>query len=279
VTIFGDSMASSTRKTQKQTEERERPAPPIFSLSDINRETFSRLVGSLQLVDEEVTLHVEPEKIWLREMDPSHILLLETNLKSPHLQVTRPGSIVIKSEELQKLTKEGYWFSMQVTEADPEKVNVQAKSTVNKLFSIPVISLEGSAAALPKVAFTNSFSISRLLLEEILGSINEVSDDVTIFSNHEGVSFSARSEANSVNIPLNRDAAGLALLNAPQEVKATYRTDMIAQFLKLVKPLTVNVMYTSKMPIKIDAAFKEETFEGTPGVEEEYSLWLAPRTE
>jgi len=278
VTIFGDNMASSTRKTPKA-EERERPAPPIFSLSDINRETFSRLVGSLQLVNEEVTLHVEPEKIWLREMDESHILLLETNLKSPHLQVTRPGSIVVKSEELQKLTKEGYWFSMQVTEADPEKVNVQVKSTVNKLFSIPVIGLEGTNTPLPKVAFTNSFSISRLLLEEILGSINEVSEDVTIFSNHEGVSFSARSEANSVNIPLSRDAAGLALLNAPQEAKAAYRTDVIAQFLKLVKPLTVNVMYISKMPIKIDAAFKEETFEGTPGAEEEYSLWLAPRVE
>ena len=235
--------------------------PRTFLLSLPSLDLFQRIVDTIALLTEESQFWVGPAGLRFTSMDKSHIMLLDVHIppeKCEKFDVSALAQFTIRIEDLKAILARGskneaVYISMNEFE-EGEKVffRVFAKGgSRKKEYGLHLIESGIGACPLPKLDFDTTSLFDAKVLREVLEDVEVVSDQVTMHSLPEGVSFFGKSDVGKVNTKIDKNSADILEHTCRGEAKGTYNIDLITSFLSKMKPDVVSIQFTSKKPILI----------------------------
>jgi proliferating cell nuclear antigen len=237
---------------------------------------WKAVAAAVKTLVEEATFDATGEGLTFRAMDPSHVALVDLSwpmVAWEKYECDKPTKFSLRVEDLVKLigrsdTKD----SVEIAAASEEDaISVKFSNGYKREFTIHLIESTGGAAPLPKLEFDTKANLTKAILEKVLGDISVVSDQVTIQTTKEKMTFSGKSDVGKAEISLVKNDADVLDLQVGAESKATYSIDYILGILKALGGVTdtVQAEFSTKKPIRLQMKLNDQ------GARIDY--YLAPR--
>jgi proliferating cell nuclear antigen len=233
--------------------------------------------AAVKTLVEEATFDATSEGITFRAMDPSHVALVDLTWPSSawtNFECDRPFKFSVRVEDLTKLiARADSKDSVEIGSGEDDSIAIKFSNGYKREFTIHLIESTAGSAPLPKLEFDTKASLTKTILEKVLGDISVVSDQVTILASKDKLTFSGKSDVGRAEISLAKNDADVLELNVGAESKATYSIDYISGILKALGGVTdtVELEYSSKKPIRLTLKLNDQGAKLT--------YFLAPRVQ
>lgn len=222
------------------------------------------VAAAVKTLVEEATFEATSEALTFRAMDPSHVALVDLqmpNVSFEKYEVDKPFKFSLRVEDLVKLigrseTKD----SVEISSTEEDAIAVKFSNGYKREFTIHLIESSGGAAPLPKLEFDTKATLTKTILEKVLGDISVVSDQVTVQASKEKLTFSGKSDVGKAEIGLAKNDADVLDLQVGAESRATYSIDYILGILKALGGVTdtVQVEFSTKKPIRLQLKLNDQ---------------------
>jgi proliferating cell nuclear antigen len=231
--------------------------------------------AAVKTLVEEATFDANSEGLKFRAMDPSHVALVD--LEWPvaawtNYECDRPFKFSVRVEDLTKLVSRAEpKDSVEISSGEDDSISVRFSNGYKREFNIHLIESTASSAPLPKLELDTKATMTKTILEKVLGDISVVSDQVTIQATNDKITFSGKSDVGRAEISLAKNDADVLALQSKMESKATYSIDYISGILKALGGVadTVEMEYSTKKPILLHLKLND--------LGAKISYFLAPR--
>jgi proliferating cell nuclear antigen len=222
------------------------------------------IAAAVKTLVEEATFDATSEGLTFRAMDPSHVALVDLtfpNVSFSSYECDKPFKFSVRVEDLVKLigrsdTKD----SVEISSTEEDAIAVRFSNGYKREFTIHLIESTSGAAPLPKLEFDTKATLTKGILEKVLGDISVVSDQVTIQASKDKLSFSGKSDIGKADINLVKNDADVLDLQVGADSKATYSIDYILGILKALGGVTdtVQVEFSTKKPIRLQLKLNDQ---------------------
>jgi proliferating cell nuclear antigen len=137
---------------------------------------------------------------------------------------------------------------------------VKLSNGYKREFTIHLIESTTGAAPLPKLEFDVKASLTKTILEKVLGDISVVSDQVTIQASKDKLTFSGKSDIGKAEIGLAGNDADVLEFKVVADSKATYSIDYIIGILKALGSVTdmVELEFSTKKPVRLSLKLNDQ---------------------
>ena len=215
------------------------------------------VAAAVKTLVEEATFDATSEGIKFRAMDPSHVALVDLDWPVAAwtaYECDKPFKFSVRVEDLTKLiNRADAKDSIEIGSGEDDSISVKFSNGYKREFNIHLIESTASSAPLPKLEFETKATITKTVLEKILGDVSVVSDQVTILATKEKLTFSGKSDVGKAEISLAKNDADVLALQSNAESKATYSIDYVSGILKALSAVadTVELEYSTKKPLRL----------------------------
>jgi len=215
------------------------------------------VAAAVKTLVEEATFDATSEGIKFRAMDPSHVALVDLDWPVAAwtaYECDKPFKFSVRVEDLTKLiNRADAKDSIEIGSGEDDSISVKFSNGYKREFNIHLIESTASSAPLPKLEFDTKATITKTVLEKILGDVSVVSDQVTILATKEKLTFSGKSDVGKAEISLAKNDADVLALQSNAESKATYSIDYVSGILKALSAVadTVELEYSTKKPLRL----------------------------
>jgi proliferating cell nuclear antigen PCNA len=236
---------------------------------------FKRIIKTLGKLEGEgeITFKVTKDGLFYRQMDRSHVSLIDLYLSSEDFesfQCMREGKFTIRSEDLlSRLDRAGRGDSLELSSSsssieNSDSLNIILKGRrTTKSFSLNLtMDSPKSDTPLPKLSFESSFQIQAKDLIEVLKDIETTNNHFTLKATNgrQQVVFFAKGDLGTVKDELTHLEINTSVETEEQhqgqqitekETIATYSIQYLSEFLNTLKPESIKVEFSTKMPLRL----------------------------
>ena len=241
---------------------------------------FREILKALSEWIDEATFKMGPEGLFLKQMDPSRVILVKLELPKQcfyEFEAYTEKAFTVNVEYLVKnIFKNVYKDDKVVLEPDV-KLLVKFTSDLDRKFSAPLLESpkpEDLEIPEPKIAFNCMAKVTVEGLKKILDDVEAIhADHLRIAADTDNLHFSASTDVDEYSVSLGKYSNHLLSLEMKEGfAKACYSFSWLQSFIKGLKPLAdvLSIQYSSDMPMQIQAELR---YGGT------LTLWVAPRIE
>ena len=215
------------------------------------------VAAAVKTLVEEATFDATSEGITFRAMDPSHVALVDLSWPLSAwaaYECDKPFKFSVRVEDLTKLiNRADAKDNVEIGSGEDDSISVKFSNGYKREFNIHLIESTAASAPLPKLEFDTKATITKAILEKILGDVSVVSDQVTILATKDKITFSGKSDVGKAEISLAKNDADVLELQSNAESKATYSIDYVSGILKALSAVadTVELEYSTKKPLRL----------------------------
>ena len=236
---------------------------------------WKAIAAAVKTLVEEATFEADTEGLTFRAMDPSHVALVDLTLPNSSWQTYqcgKPWKFSVRVEDLVKLIARGdSKDSLEIKDTEEDAVSFTFQNGYKREFTIHLIESTAASAPLPKLEFETNVTLTKAILDKILGDMTVVADQVTIEATKEKIVFRGKSDVGKADVALAKNDADVLKFESSAESKATFSIDYIQSLLKALSGVadTVDLSYSTKKPMKLSFALNSQGAR--------LLFWLAPR--
>ncbi len=236
---------------------------------------WKAVASAIKTLVEEATFEASTESLSFRAMDPSHVALVDLywpNSSWESYQCDKPFKFSLRVEDLVKLigrsdTKD----SIELSSTEGDAISMKFMNGYKREYTIHLIESSTGTAPLPKLEFDTKTTLTKNIFEKVLSDISVVSDQVTIHTTKDNLTFSGKSDVGAASVQLDKNGADVLDLQVKAESRATYNIDYLLSITKAMGNAADTLLceFASKKPVKLEFALN------TTGARIHY--FLAPR--
>lgn len=225
----------------------------------------------LKVAGEEHTLVCSKEGIKILSMDPSHVLMVDTNIKASLFDSYEVEGdverVTVNVLELGRfLDRIGKDERVELFTPKDAKLNIAAsKSGFRRNFKVPIMEPYEDEVPEPKINFKTSSRLTVKAFEIATKDAGLVSDHIKISLNDAQMTMNAEGDIGSAASEWTKDSDDLLDLKGEEDATATFTLTYIADIVGALKPLAdvVEIELSSDMPIKFVGECTKEQVEAT----------------
>ena len=238
---------------------------------------FKEILKGLSLwFNPEVTFKVTPEGLFLKQTDPSRVMLAKLELPKYDFEefetdVERYFTINIK-DLVKNTLKNIYKDDQVILRLSEDRLLISLKSDMERKFSVPLLeNPQDLEIPEPKINFTCMVKLTIKGLKKILEDAK--ADSVRLVADSNGLTFTSNDDLVNYSASLKRGNDHLLDIETHEAfVKATYSVNWLKDFTKALNPISdiVTLHYGTDLPMQIQARLR-----GNGAL----TVWLAPKLE
>jgi proliferating cell nuclear antigen len=236
----------------------------LFTARTSSSAEWKAVAAAVKTLVEEATFDANSEGITFRAMDPSHVALVDLTWPSSSwaaYECDKPFKFSVRVEDLVKtIARTDTKDSVEISSGEDDSISIKFSNGYKREFNIHLIESTAASAPLPKLEFDTRATVTKAILEKVLGDISVVSDQVTIQAAKDKLSFSGKSDIGKAEISLAKNDADVLELQSNSESRATYSIDYISQILKALGGVadTVQVEFSTKKPLRLELKLNDQ---------------------
>lgn len=256
-------------------------SPLILHLQTSNPKLLQDVLNAVNALTDEATLQFNSAGVKIAVMDPSRVAMIDATLPSTDFDTytytcSEPRKIGVNITELLTYLKRADKNETATLTITPEnQLNIAITGHYNRNFNTPILTPSTEECPEPKVDYAVKAKTETAGLHRFFEDVQLVSDHVTIKTENEKLTLTAKEDAKTAEITLDTNHGLLSLeAEAKQVSKAIYSLSYLSEIVKAAKPLSdlVTLEYASDMPVKID-------FLPVSNSTAKLTFYLAPRIE
>jgi proliferating cell nuclear antigen len=236
----------------------------LFLAKTASSVEWKAIAAAVKTLVEEATFEANSEGLTFRAMDPSHVALVDLALPNSSFssyECDKPFKFSVRVEDLVKLIgRSDAKDSVEISSGEDDSISVKLSNGYKREFTIHLIESTAASAPLPKLEFDAKATLTKTILEKVLGDVSVVSDQVTIQASKDKLTFSGKSDVGKAEINLAMNDADVLDFKVGAESKATYSIEYISSILRALGGVadTVEAEYSTKKPIKLNFALNSQ---------------------
>lgn len=249
----------------------------MFMARTSSASEWRAVAAAVKTLVEEATFDANSEGIAFRAMDPSHVALVDLTWPSSSwaaFECDKPFRFSVRVEDLVRtIGRAENKDSVEISSSEDDSISIKFSNGYKREFNIHLIESTAASAPLPKLEFDTKMVLTKAILEKVLGDVSVVSDQITISTTKDKVTFTGKSDVGKAEISLAKNDADVLELTSNADSKATYSTDYLVGILKALGGVidTTEIQYSSKKPIRMELKLNDQ------GAKMAY--FLAPRVQ
>ncbi len=249
----------------------------MFKLQTKDVDTWNVIIKAASTLLEEVALEFHPDKITMRNMDPSHIAMLNLEwLKQSFDLYECDGEhiVTLRIDDLSNVMKRASKGEMlEMTLGEGNTLLIKVSNGFQREFVLHILESSHTALPVPKVNFTAKIVMTTSGFKEALADIETVSDEITMKADNGVFVMSGSSEYGNVKVTMTTATPDVKEITVTEPSTASYSVEYLQKFVKaLSKSLDyVTIEFGNRLPIKVQVDLDDK------GSKLEY--YLAPRVE
>ncbi len=222
------------------------------------------VAAAVKTLVEEATFEATGEGLTFRAMDPSHVALVDLSwplVAFEKYECDKPFKFSLRVEDLVKLVgRSDSKDSVEISSTEEDAIMMKFTNGYKREFRIHLIEATGGTAPLPKLEFDTKATLTKSMLDKVLGDINVVSDQVTVQTTKEKLTFFGKSDVGQAEVAMSKTDADVLELQVAAESKATYSIDYLTGILKTAGSAsdTVACSFSTKKPILLEFKLNEQ---------------------
>lgn len=229
---------------------------------------LTNVLEAVATITDEATIEFDSESMHVRAMDPSHVSLIDVVLPNSCFETWGYGvkKIGVRVEDLVKALKK---FDKNDYAKFVVEDNLVVRQEEQKV-SLRLIESASGNTPLPKLNFNAKFWLNKVGVKKMLKFL-DFSEMTTIAVNANTVTLASKDDMAEYEHKYDM-SNGLAELLIKDESKATYSSEYLKKFLRIVAQVHDEIIfeYSSKMPMRVEVRpFKVGTMH----------FYLAPRVQ
>jgi proliferating cell nuclear antigen len=222
------------------------------------------VAAAVKTLVEEATFDATSEGITFRAMDPSHVALVDLTWPGSAwaaFECDKPFKFSVRVEDLVRtIARADSKDSVEISSDENDSISIKFSNGYKREFNIHLIESTASSAPLPKLEFDTKAVMTKSILEKVLGDVSVVSDQVTLYTTKDKITFSGKSDVGKAEVSLAKNDADVLELQSNAESKATYSVDYVSGILKALGGVadTVELEYSSKKPLRLQLKLNDQ---------------------
>lgn len=236
----------------------------MFLAKTATSSEWRAVAAAVKTLVEEATFDANSEGITFRAMDPSHVALVD--LVWPvaawaNYECDKPFKFSVRVEDLVRtIGRADAKDQVEISSGEDDSISIKFSNGYKREFNIHLIESTAASAPLPKLEFDTKATVTKTILEKVLGDVSVVSDQVTITASKDKIAFSGKSDVGKAEIGLAKNDADVLELQSNAESKATYSIDYVSGILKALGGVadTVQLEYSSKKPLRLELKLNDQ---------------------
>ena len=217
---------------------------------------WKAIAAAVKTLVEEATFEANSEGLTFRAMDPSHVALVDLTLPGPSWQAyqcDKPFKFSLRVEDLVKvISRADAKDSLEMKETEEDTISFTFQNGYKREFTIHLIESTAASAPLPKLEFETKATVTKAILDKILGDMSVVADQVTIQATKEKVTFGGKSDVGKAEVALAKNDADVLKLESNAESKATFSIEYLTSIIRALSVAdTIDIQYSTKKPLKL----------------------------
>lgn len=222
------------------------------------------VAAAVKTLVEEATFDANSEGISFRAMDPSHVALVDLVWPGSAwvaYECDKPFKFSVRVEDLVKtIARADNRDSVEIGSTEEDAISFKLSNGYKREFTIHLIESTAASAPLPKLEFDTKATLTKTILEKILGDVSVVSDQVTIQATKDKLTFWGKSDVGRAEINLGAKDADVLEFKTAAEGKATYSTDYVQGILKALGGVTdtVQMEFSAKKPLRLEMKLNDQ---------------------
>lgn len=247
----------------------------VFGLKLNDGKWLKDILKTIAIIAEEATFDVTPEGLKLRVMDPAKIAMINFTCSSKVFNeyiCTNPTKVTFMPNELLKLLKKiGEKESLELALDDTTgRLVATIIGEYKRSFDIPTLEPSDEEIPTPKISFNVKAKFLTEKLKKGIEDCTNVSDNVKIEVETEGVILNARGDIAGATIEFRKGSEALKELEVSEASKTSYSLQYLFDIFSNVTSATVILELSTDLPLKM--TFEQE-------VDAKLEVYLAPRIE
>lgn len=236
----------------------------MFLVKSATANEWKAIAAAIKTLVEEATFDANTEGLTFRAMDPSHVALVDLALPNSSWQAyqcDKPFKFSVRVEDLVKLiNRADAKDSIEIKESEEDAISVTFQNGYRREFTIHLIESTAASAPLPKLEFETKATLTKSILEKVLGDMSVVADQVTIQTSKDKIAFSGKSDIGKADVGLAKNDADVLKLESSVESRATFSIEYINSILKALGGVadTVDLQYSTKKPLMLSFALNSQ---------------------
>lgn len=229
----------------------------MFTAKMSSSAEWKAIAAAVKTLVEEATFEANAEGLTFRAMDPSHVALVDLALPNSSWQAfecSKPFKFSVRVEDLVKtVARADAKDSLEMKETEDDAISFTFQNGYKREFTIHLIESTAASAPLPKLEFETKATVTKTILEKVLGDMNVVADQVTVQATKDKIVFSGKSDVGKAEVGLAKNDADVLKLESGADSKATFSIEYIQSILKALSSVadTVELSYSTKKPLML----------------------------
>jgi len=216
-------------------------------------------ITAISSIVDEASFNITPDGVNLREMDPSHVAMVEfewpKSVFDEYVCDENAKLCVNISEMLRLLKRVRKGGALEFTLAEEKnRLNMRLSDGYLRNFSVPTLEPMGEEVPTPNVAFDVKARVTTSFLRDAVDDASTVSDNVGLEMTKGKLIMRAEGSLGSVSIELDEGGESVLGFDVKKEAKATFSLSYLNDIIKAASSSSsvVTVEFSTDMPIRLN---------------------------
>ena len=263
-------VSFSEKKEQKEVQ-------LMFVIKMNNAKLWKDLTNTLSTLIDEAIFNITPKSILLRQMDPSHVAMIDFEWPSivfDEYECEKEFKLSVNITEMLKLLRrvssdESIELSI---DKDSGRLSINLKGKHLRTFKMPTLEPIGEEIPTPKVTFKAKIRMTTSSLKDAIDDASIVSDHVRFEATTENLLMKGDGIMGSVSVDIGRESDSVLSFDISEASKAMFSLNYLSDIVKAASAVSeiVTIEFSTDMPVRLDFEMQQEG---------KLQYYLAPRIE
>lgn len=236
--------------------------------------TWKYLMTAMSKIIEEGVLKFTEEGVFLRAMDPSHIVMIDLHMPKTIFEeygISGIEKIGINLNEMVKVFKRATKNDKLILEFNGGKIKIIFSGSSERAFILPLLSLAEEEIPEPKIEFKVLARIASTTFRDILKDIEPVGEAIKFIAEEDLLKIIGKGSKGEAEIVLSRESGALIDLEVKEKSESTYSVEYFKNIASVSQAAeTVALRFSTNIPCRLDFELAGEG---------RLSFYIAPRIE
>ena len=249
----------------------------MFRVKMADARLWKNLTSAISTLVDEGSFNVDKDGIKLREMDPSHVVMVDFECPKSLFDeyvCDEPTKLCVNLSEMLKFMRRiGSDESINLDfDQKNVKLNIVLKSKYTRTFSMATLEPTGAEVPPPKLSFDSMARITTSCLKNSIDDAATVSDQILFEAMESKLSLRASGDLGSVVIDVEKGSEELLSLEVKKPSKSTFSLNYLTEMVKAASNLSdiVTVEFSTDVPLRLSFELPQQG---------KLQYYLAPRIE
>lgn len=227
-----------------------------FKIDTENADIFKMIFRDINVFTKSLVLLIEPERIFLQTMDPSHVSVIEMVLPKSwfsEYSVEKPIRIGFDASIFSKILSTAKRQPIQFDLSEDHCTIIIADATIDKHFDMPLMELDQDILEIPPMEYDADWTVSSKDWAEWIKNLKMFSDHLEMNISEEAILLKSKSvERGGMTAKIDVEKLLAFSINEGEEIKMSFSLSYmynISQFHELAKQVNFHIL--SGNPIQV----------------------------